>query len=154
MTIRYDWEPLAELLDDGAAALALRHWQEIALDQGDVPLEVDWDAVLAEEAAGVFRVFTARSDGDLVGYISCRVFRPSRYAGTVYVNDDVFWLDPTHRRGWTGYRLLSHFLAALPKPCKVQIKHKLTFEGGRVGKLLERLGLRPVEVVSVAFLRE
>jgi hypothetical protein len=64
----------------------------------------------------------------------------------------VFWIAPEHRKGLAGYRLFIEALNALPKPCRVILQEKLTFKGGRVGRLLERLGLRPVEIVYTKFL--
>lgn len=151
--INYGWEPLETLLDEGLADLVKLHWEEIALDKEKVPLDVDWDRKLSLEASGAWRVFTARRDDILVGYISFYIHESAvNYKSTRYIHDDVFWLCPSERRGLTGYRLLQKSIAALPRPCKLQMKVKLGFEGGRVGKLLERLGLSPIEVVHSAYL--
>ncbi len=146
------WEPLSGLLSDGAGSLTRQHWEEIALDQDKVPLVIDWLALLQEEKIGRFRVFSARRAGKLIGYVSFRFFRPERYATTLYCNDDVFWLAPEERKGLTGYKLLRAAIAALPRPCKLQFKEKIGFQDGRVGTLLERLGLEPVEMLYSAYL--
>lgn len=130
-----------------------KHWEEIALDKDEVPLVIDWMALLNEEKIGRFKVFTARRDGKLIGYISFRLFFPERYATTLYVNDDVFFLLPEERKGLVGYRMLKAAIEALPRPCKLQFKEKLTFEDGRVGTLLERLGLKPCEMVYSTWLK-
>lgn len=151
--IEYGWEPLETLLDEGLADLVQQHWEEIALDRSVIPLDVDWDRKLHLEATGAWKVFTARRGLDLLGYISFYIHESAiNYRTTRYIHDDVFWLCPSERRGLTGYRLLQKSIAALPKPSKLQMKVKLGFENGRVGKLLERLGLRPIETVYSAYL--
>lgn len=154
MTLKFEFEPLEVLLDDGVEQLVEQHWGEIALDKADVPLAIDWTAMLADELNGTFKVFTARDGARLVGYVSCHLFYPARYTATLYVNDDVLWLHPDYRKGLAGYRMLAAFLRAIPKPCKVQMKEKLTFKEGRVGKIFERLGLTAVETVYSAYLSE
>lgn len=151
--LTFQFEPLNLLLSDAAGIVTYRHWQEIALDKDEVPLVIDWLALLNEERIGRFRVFTARLDGGLIGYISFRFFKPERYATTLYVTDDVFWMAPEHRKGLTGYKMLKAAIEALPRPCKLQFKEKLTFEDGRVGALLERLGLHATEVLYSAWLK-
>lgn len=150
--VTFGWESLNSLLSDGVATLVREHWKEIALDQEKVPLAIDWRAMLEEEKIGRFRVFSARRNGELIGYVAFKSFRPERYSTTLYINDDVFWLAPEERKGLTGYRMLKAAIAALPRPCKLQFKEKIGFQDGRVGTLLERLGLQPVEMLYSAFL--
>jgi len=150
--ITYAWEPLTDLLADGVDELTRRHWQEVAGDCEAVPLDCDWSLYLAAEARGEWRAFAARKDGRMIGYICWWINRPIRYRSTLYCECDVFWIAPEHRKGLTGYRLFVEALNALPKPCRVILQEKLTFKDGRVGRLLERLGLRPVEIVYTTFL--
>lgn len=153
MSVVYGWEPLAAALDDGIEALVQRHWQEIALDRDTVPLDVDWERKFSLEAEGVWRGFAARRDGRLIGYVAFFIHEHHHnYRSTRYIYDDIFWLAPEERRGLVGYRLLKESLAALPRPAKVQFRAKIGFENGRVGLLLQRLGLQPVEVVHSAYL--
>lgn len=153
-SLRLGWVPLVELLRDGVAQLAEQHWHEIAHDHAQVPLAIDWPALQRRELFGQWAVFAAYRGMHLVGYVSFYAFRPERYSTTLYINDDVFWLHPDERKGWTGYRLLKAAIEGLPRPCKLQFRHKLAYEGGRVGSLLERLGLKPVEVVYSRFLEK
>lgn len=151
--IEYGFEPLETLLDEGLADLVIQHWEEIALDKESVPLDVDWDKKLGLESTGQWCVFTARRSGVLVGYVSFYIHHQAiNYKTTRYIHDDVFWLHPDERKGLTGYFLLKKSIAALPKPSKLQFKTKLGFQDGRVGKLLERLGLTPIETVYSAYL--
>lgn len=154
MPLTFDWEPLAALLDEGIEELVLRHWQEIALDKDEVPLDPDYEKRFCMELQGTWKAFVARRDGRIIGYISF-FFHESHhnYKGTRYIFDDVFWLAPEERKGLTGYLLLKHAFTALPRPSKLQIKVKLSFEQARVGKLLERLKLKPIEKVYSRMLK-
>jgi len=153
-SLTFGWDSADRFLSDDGLELAQRHYDEIAHDKADVPLEIDIDDYLKREKDGTFRIFAARRDGRLVGYVFFDLFWPSRYRTTLHVKEHIFWLAPEERKGMTGYRLLKAAFSALPKPCKLQVHEKLSFEGGRVGKLVERLGLKPIDVVYGAYLRE
>lgn len=154
MTVTYQWDSLRRLMADGVVEITRQHWNEIALDKATVPLDTDWDRYLRHEAAGAWRAFSARKDGLVIGYICWWLDHHIRYQNTVYATADVFFILPEHRRGLVGYRLFSEALKALPRPCKVLINEKLHFQDGRVGRLLERLGMKPIEVVYSKFLSE
>lgn len=152
--ITFSWEPLEWLLAEGVEELTRQHWEEIALDKEQVPLDTNWREYLQLEATGRWRAFAARKNGKLIGYITWWIGKHVRYRGTTYCEADVFFILPEHRNGLVGYRLFSEALKALPKPCKVLINEKIGFKDGRVGKLLERLGMKPIEVVYSRYLKE
>lgn len=152
--ITFAWEPLQWLLNDGVAEITRKHWEEIALDREQVPLDTDWPKYLALEASGSWRAFAARKDGQIIGYLTCFIDFHVRYRTTRYVEADVFFILPEHRKGRVGIQLFREFMKALPKPCKLLINEKLSFKDGRVGRLLEHLGMKPIEVVYSKFLKE
>lgn len=152
MAVTYQWDSLRRLLDEGIAEVVRAHWHEIAMDKEQVPLDTDWDRYLSQERAGMWRAFSARLDGRPIGYICWWIDHHIRYQTTIYATADVFFILPQHRAGMVGYKLFSESLKALPKPCKVLINEKLHFQDGRVGKLLERLGMKPIEVVYSKFM--
>ena len=82
------------------------HWRELALDQGQVPLDKDEAAYARLAAEGQLHVVTARRDGVLVGYHASVVRPHLHYAGTLHAFVDVYWLRPDCRRGLLGLRLL------------------------------------------------
>lgn len=154
MAVTYQWDSLRRLLDEGIAEVVRAHWEEIALDKATVPLDTDWDRYLRNEALGTWRVFSARRGGVPIGYICWWIDHHIRYQATIYATADVFFILPAHRNGLVGYRLFSEAFKALPRPCKVLVNEKLHFQDGRVGKLLSRLGMKPIEVVYSKFLAE
>lgn len=93
--IRHEVEPLLRM-----------HWLEVGRDRDVMILDPDWPTILAEERAGGFRAFTARANGQLVGYAAFVVRRHLHYP-VVCAYSDVVFLAPGTRMGWTAFRLLS-----------------------------------------------
>ena len=60
-------ECLASVKED-IKPLLEEHWELVALNQGKIKLNPNWEEYARLDAAGVLRVFTAREDGELVGY--------------------------------------------------------------------------------------
>ena len=148
----FAWEKVGALVASGILDLATRHYAEIALDQDLVPLDVDVSDYLARERAGIFRTFTARRCGVLVGYVQWYLYRPARCRTTLFADEAAYWLASDERRGLNGFRFLEAAVAALPRPCVVQVREKETFKNGRVASLLARLGLTSSERVFRGFL--
>ena len=90
---------------------------------------------------------------DLIGYVLWYLWYPERYCTTLYVHDHIFFMVPEERTGLNGYKMLKAAIEVLPRPCKLQMREKLSFKQGRVGTILfKRLGLKPIEIVHSAFL--
>lgn len=147
----FGWEKLDDLLADGAEELVCRHWKEIALDQDAVPLDLDWPAMRRDEAAGTLKVFSARLDGEILGYITFKMYHPDRYRSTLYCNADVFYFTPHERGKGHGMAMFRAAKDALPKPCKVQIRRKLGLNDEAVDHILRSLGLTPIEMCYSGF---
>jgi hypothetical protein len=65
--ISFQQESLVTTKED-ARPLLEKHWEEIALNKDVIKLNPDWDAYADLEDAGILKIFTARSDGKLIGY--------------------------------------------------------------------------------------
>ena len=151
MSATFAWELLDQLLNDGAAALVCRHHVEISKHPDQVPLAIDWASYRRKEETGQFKVFTARFEGDLLGYIGWEIFVPTRYQGTTYCNADVYWLSPDRRgMGW-GKAFFHAAKAALPRPCKVQWRRKIGVHDERIDAILRSLDLVPEDIVYSGF---
>lgn len=143
----YAFEPLDRLLSDGARDLVCKHWKEIGRFQDKAPLDIDWQAHLNEERSGRLRVFTARLDDEILGYIMFRFFKPDRYRSTQFIVGDVFWFTPEDRgKGW-GYRMFHEAQAALPRPFVGQWRRKIGLDDDKIDRILRSLGLEPMEIV-------
>lgn len=144
----FRWEPFSDCIQE-AQPLLKRHWEEIALNKDTIPLDPDWDAYFALERVGRLHVLTARVDGHLVGYCSLIMGFLLHYRTVQYAQGDIFWLDPAYRTGLTGYHLLKLARSGMRAlGCRrIDMRVKLHFQGGSIGKLLERAGLTAIETI-------
>lgn len=95
-----------ELLDE-ARPLFEAHYQEIAHYQ-DIPLDINEAAYIQLEESGLLRCYTARYNGDLVGYCVF-VVRPNlRYSTSIQALQDILYLDKSKRGALWGNRLLDY----------------------------------------------
>jgi hypothetical protein len=117
--LTFTFEPIAYLLSCGLAALAARHWQEGAAQNGIHTFDPDWEEYAAMERADMFRVIAVRADGKLVGYAGVRIFRSmlSRHQTCSFIQE--YYIDPLYRP-FTGAGLkLFRFLEAQLRMMKV-----------------------------------
>lgn len=146
--LTYQWENFRVIARE-LPPLFKCHWKEIALNQEHIPLDPDWDRYFALDLAGILRCLTVRDGTTLVGYIFFFVFPHLHYASSCWAQSDIFWLDPLYREGWAGIRMFKTAEKQLQEwgAKVVTINVKLHFEASRgtIGKLLERLGYKPVE---------
>lgn len=94
-TVEKDIRPLLE-----------RHWKDIAVNKDKIKLNPDWDAYHSLEQDGKLKIFTAREQGELVGYFVVIVHRNLHYKDHLFASNDVIFLHPDHRKGRTGIKLV------------------------------------------------
>lgn len=126
------------------------HYKEIAVDQETCPLDPDWDQYFYGDEIGVLHVLTARSrNGKLAGYCFNVLGPHKHYASTTFAHTEMFYLHPWFRKGWQPVQFLLANLRGLKErgATVATINFKLRFQGGRVGKLLARLGYAPTDIV-------
>jgi GNAT superfamily N-acetyltransferase len=146
----FRWEPFSSIVRE-LPPLFRRHWREIALNQDKIPLDPNWELYFTYEVANVLHVLTVRDQGVLVGYVFMLVHPHLHYASSTWAQTDIYWLDPAYRFGWTGvrmFRAVEHRMRVL-KVEQLLVNVKLHFEAerGTVGKLLERLGYKPFDML-------
>mgnify|MGYP003152584943 CR=1 FL=1 len=100
-------ECLASVQED-IKPLLIKHWELVALNQGKIKLNPNWEEYARLDAAGTLRVFTARESNELVGYCVMIVGRSIHYKDHIFANNDVTFVLPDHRAGATGYSLLKY----------------------------------------------
>jgi GNAT superfamily N-acetyltransferase len=127
-----------------AQGLIQTHYKELS-DQS-APLEVDLDQYNRLEEAGVYFTMSARLDGKLIGYMGFFVMRHMRYKSQCVATGDVFYLDPEHRRGWTGIKMIraaeSYLKSYGVNKVVNHVKSKTSF-----GRVFEFLKYKPFEIV-------
>jgi GNAT superfamily N-acetyltransferase len=123
-----------------------RHYEEIALSKNAQKLDPDWDEYDRLEKAGRVWLLTARHRDKLVGYFVMLVSTHLHYRTMTIALEDIHYLDPEYRKGWTGYRLISIAVKEMKragiKKCVLRTK---LFKNH--GKLFERLGFVPEDEV-------
>ena len=85
-----------------------KHWELVALNQGAIKLNPNWEEYARLDYAGVLRIFTARDEGELVGYCVLVVNRSLHYQDHIFANNDVTFVLPDSRAGATGYHLIKY----------------------------------------------
>lgn len=129
-----------------AGPLLLKHWAEISSNP-DIALDVDVDAYRQSENAGMLRIYTARDEGVMVGYVAVLVHRGLHYRQSLQATQDVFYVDPAHRGRMLGFRLL-RFMEDQLKAERVQIIYQhVKIKHPALGALLERIGYTATETI-------
>lgn len=93
--VRKEVQPLLEM-----------HWEQIALNKDKIKLNPDWEQAEKLCDEGRLKIFTARKDGNLVGYFAVIVGTSLHYKDHKFANCDVIYVHPEHRTGMTGYKLI------------------------------------------------
>lgn len=102
--LTFQRERAHELLDE-AKPLYEAHYEEIAFYK-DIPLIVNEAAYMQAEEAGALRCFTARYNGELVGYVVYTVKHNPRYSTSLQALQDILFVDKSKRGALIGKRLI------------------------------------------------
>jgi GNAT superfamily N-acetyltransferase len=113
MALTFHTERLWAVADDIEPLLQL-HYDEIALHKEAIPLDPDWNRYACLDERGELAIYTARDDGNLVGYGVFFVHDHPHYASTLVAANDLLFLHPDYRRGGLGLRLIRY--------CEQQLK--------------------------------
>jgi hypothetical protein len=125
--------------------LARAHFAELAVSK-KFGMDPDYQKYIAANDAGLFRAWTARCEGELVGYIGWWIMPHSHSRRLLLAQDDLYILDPAHRKGMNGYNLFKTSFAALKESgVNLVILHSKCHKD--VGSLLRRLGMEPTDTI-------
>ena len=140
------WGTIAQGLDLGLADMLALDWAEVEEDQDACPLSINWQHYRTQERLGVLQSLYMTLDGKLIGYNVFFVHCPGHHSLTQMAICDLIYLEPEHRRGARGVRLIAEpetrFAAMGVRRVLYSVKAR-----GNVGELLERCGYAPYEVV-------
>lgn len=146
-----------ELLDE-ARPLFEAHYNEIAHYQ-DIALDINEAAYCQLEEAGLLRCFTARYNGELVGYCVFIVRPNLRYSQSLQASQDILYLDKSRRGALYGKRLLEYCEDRLRaegvqvvyqhSKADAQIREAIGEIGHRtdVGRIFEKLGYDLIDLI-------
>lgn len=146
--LKFQWETFSAIAEEMLPLLRRRetpaHW----------PLEPDWDRWFEYERVGMLKIWTARSETALVGYVVCLVAKGLNSVNVTLGLGYLFWLAPEWRHGFVGLQFLRSAERALAE-LGVQVLRFNTDDiyepdphgRSRVGMLFRRAGYRAVETV-------
>lgn len=123
--------------------LFVKHYKEIAWHQDKIPLAPDCAAYAELEAKGIWKLYTARREGELVGYACWFVSTYLHYNTTRCAQNDVIYVDPSYR-GKTGMQLI-RFSETELKKLGVQVLSLHIKECLNWGPLAQRVGFEHTE---------
>jgi len=92
--VQPELEPFAEI-----------HWQEIALNHNEVPLDMDWDRYKELDNSGVLHLVTVRSEEEIIGYHISIINGHLHYKSTLHAFVDLYFVAKEHRNGRVGLKM-------------------------------------------------
>lgn len=136
-------ESLTENLE-GLKAFFPMHWEELALNQKQVPLDPNYGIYLAKDDAGEMMLVTLRREGEIVGYFVGFVGAALHYQTCLTLTMDIFYVLPEHRGEGGGFVLFKE----VEREAKRRGVQRM-FVGSKCHKdaswLFEKLGYEEVE---------
>lgn len=122
----FGWEELGTLLKDpNLRDLITGYWEELSPIK-HIPLDIDWPLLLDWNAKGIYRIWTARVNGTLAGFVSFFISPHIFYRNILFAVDRGHFLSPAFRdtNARLGWRLWSTATAALKQmDIKVAMLH-------------------------------
>ena len=155
--LTFQRERAHELLDE-ARPLYEAHYRG-ATPYEDIPLALNGAAYMQAEESGVLRCYTARHNGELVGYCIFSVCPNPLQRGTLHATQGGFFVDATKRGALIGKRLLAYAYAQLrAEGVQLAFQHSMVLPDLKVllaemqgrkdaGRLFELLGHDLIELV-------
>lgn len=128
--------------------LARDHWREVRWD--DTEADPDCARYDAAEAAGAYRLLTARGDHHelgrpLIGYAGYWICPSAQRRGALEAAQDMLYLRPDCRRGWLGAELIREGDRMLAELGVSIVYHHVRTAARDFGPVLQRLGYQPIE---------
>lgn len=108
----YKQEILQTAFSDALELFKL-HWDEVALNKDFIELNPNYEAYQACEQNESLKIFTAREDGQLVGYFAVIITRSLHYADHKFANNDVIFMHKDHRKGSASIKLIKFAMECL-----------------------------------------
>ena len=139
-------ETLYDVVDEVEPLLRL-HYDELTLNKEHIKLDPMWERYALLESSDSLVIYTARDNGQLVGYSAFFVTQHMHYAALTIVANDVLFLHPDHRTGRTGIRLIKFCESSLRERLG---SFKLTWHAkytNDLASILTRMGYAAEEVI-------
>ena len=154
-----DWCSIGDGIDAGAAAMFVRHWEEVEIDKGEDDFQVDWPRLFELETLGYSKSFGLWWGDRLVGYSLFHVTPNIHSRHVIQGVNDVLFVEREHR-GHAGVLLIrkaERLLAGIGVKWimyNTKVGAKVGRRGNTTGDLLARMGYRLDELVYTKMLGE
>ena len=145
VVVEYKQEFLDSVVLD-AGVLLEEHWEEVALNKDKIKVNPDWSAYYTLEEQGKLKIFTARYEGILIGYFVVFVSPHIHYKDHLFANNDLIYLSPKYRKGFTSVKLIK-FAEKCLKDDGVSVLVINTKNHKPFHKLMKFLGFSPSETL-------
>jgi len=83
-----------------------KHWAETEPNQDTIKLDPDWKEYALLDSLGILRIFTARNNGELIGYCVVMVSKSIHHKDHIFASTDVIYVKPEYRKTATGSDLI------------------------------------------------
>jgi GNAT superfamily N-acetyltransferase len=145
VAVKYQQEFLDSVVEE-VKELLESHWDEVALNKDKIKINPDWDTYYALQEQGKLDIFTARDKGVLVGYFVVLVSTHMHYKDHLFAKNDLIYLAPSHRKGFTGVKLIK-FAESMLKEDGVSVLVINTKNHKPFHKLMKFLGFSSAETL-------
>ncbi len=141
----YALEDFASVIND-IRPLLEKHWDEVALNKENIKLDPDYEKYKLIEKSGKLRIFTARINSKLVGYIVLFVGPHIHYKTKIWALSDIFWISPEIRGISIGSGLFKMVMRSLKKEGVHVLRITSKTAHPKAAIILEQNGFDHIEV--------
>lgn len=142
--VHFQCEPVGTLWSE-LLPLASDHWREVRWD-GDTEADLDCARYEAAEAAGTYRILTARlADGTLIGYAGFWINHSTQLRTRLEASQDCIYVRPMSRDGGLGFAIIRAADRLLADLGVAVVYHHVRTASRNFGPVLRRLGYAPIE---------
>lgn len=143
MVVKYQQEFL-DNVRGSVEDLIQSHFSEVYPMRDVCDWDMDWDAYEKLEELGMLKIFTARDDGSLIGYLWV-ILSPNLHSrGSVLACDDGLYVARTHR-GQAVAKELIQFTERCLKEDGIKTFHIVGTTEKPINGLMERMGYTKIE---------
>lgn len=107
MTIEFSVEKFEDIIEE-LKPLLQAHWEEVEIYQDKIKLNPDYNKYQIMSDQDMLHMVTARLDGRIVGYYISFIMPHMHYQNHKFAFNDILYLDPTMRKGFTALKLFKY----------------------------------------------
>ena len=104
--VKLNIESLEQVKED-ILPLLKDHWEEVAVNKELIKMNPCWDTYKKLQDEGMLGIFTAREEGNLIGYFVVIASKNPHYKDHVFGVNDVIYLKPEYRGTYVGSDLIT-----------------------------------------------